>query len=174
MSKLILICGPSGSGKTYLVKKLAEKRKNTSIIKSCTTRSRRPDEPDDYQFCSEEEFDSMLDQFAEYAGVYGKRYGVLKKDIDDGINSCCDSLLILDQQGVRAIKALYPSCISIFIDSDKNELKSRLKRRAGGDGNRLAEDENYAVDMSLFDHSMLNDGTNKSIKVLEFLCDCVC
>ncbi len=71
---LYLIVGKSGAGKTTITDMLIKDYPNTKVVKSITTRPRRPaDKDEDYYFVSEEEYDKT--RLVEHAEFSGYRYG---------------------------------------------------------------------------------------------------
>ena len=81
-----MLSSPSGAGKTSISKKLLKKDKSISLSISCTTRPKRKGEIDkkDYIFISDDLFKKKikLNQFIEYASVFGFQYGTLKDSVE--------------------------------------------------------------------------------------------
>src|SRR5262245_39484198 len=85
--KLFVLSGPSGSGKSTLVSRaLANGHLPVRLSVSATTRSPRPGEADgvQYHFWSEARFDQAVaaGEFLEWAGVHGRRYGTLRREVE--------------------------------------------------------------------------------------------
>ncbi|MCL1890451.1 MAG: guanylate kinase [Coriobacteriia bacterium] len=131
---LFIISGPSGAGKGTLVSSLLECVEDIELSVSATTRAPRPGEVDGaaYHFFSDEQFDSALDKqdFAEWACVYGNRYGTLASEIDRALAAGKDLILEIDVQGEAQVKERYPDAVSIFVQPPSlEELEQRLRER---------------------------------------------
>ncbi len=135
---ILSITGPSGVGKTTLMHNLLQKIPDAQPLTSYTTREPRPtDEPGEYRYISQEEFDRMARSgaFLWEARTYINRYGTKKDDIDRALNEgTYVPILVID-----AVKKLYEYAhsthredqaryIYIFIDDEK-ELRKRLQER---------------------------------------------
>lgn len=131
---LILLTGPSAAGKTSVAKKLLQ-RKSLDISRfiTCTSRPKRQDEVNhrDYHFLTEDEFKKAIKnkEMIEWSKVYGHYYGSRKKDLEKALKGKKPVLLIIDIQGVKKIKKLFPTCCIIYIDVPKKTLLKRLKER---------------------------------------------
>jgi guanylate kinase len=164
--RVFVVSAPSGAGKSTLLEIVGKKFPGLYITVSATTRTPRPGEMDgiDYYFVSSKQFEDGIKQgvFAEWAEVHGNLYGTYKTEIDDKIREGTATLLELDVQGMRTIKALYPEMCSIFITPPSmEELEHRLKVRGVNEAAdmclRLA---NAAVEMAAikeFDYIVVND-----------------
>lgn len=127
----ILIIGNSGSGKTYLRNLLEEK--GFEKIVTNTTRSKRNEEIDgvDYHF-KKNKCDFFKEDLLEYDSFNGNLYGVSRKNIDRAKKDAC---IVLTPSGLsevaRYLKSKNENYISIYIDSDIETRKKRLKIRDG-------------------------------------------
>ena len=87
--KLIVISAPSGTGKTTLVKRLLKRESNMIASVSFTTRPKRENEIEgiDYSFIDESKFKQMIemDEFLEYATVFGNYYGTQRKIVSNNL-----------------------------------------------------------------------------------------
>jgi len=119
MGNIVVLSAPSGAGKTTIAYKLLEELKTLKRVITATTRPKRANEKDgiDYIFLSEQEFKSMIENnaFVEYANVYGYYYGTPIKSIKNLIEKGYDALLVIDVQGAKNIKKLFPSSLLIFL-----------------------------------------------------------
>lgn len=130
---MLVLMGKSASGKTTIAQKLAMKHGFHSIVRY-TTRPIRDDETQDvaYHFISEEEFLEKIENgfFAEWKSyeVNGDTwyYGTA---IEDLINADEKSVVILTPDGVKDLKRCGIDCIVIYLYSDMDTIRRRLKTR---------------------------------------------
>ena len=134
MKKLFLISGTSGVGKTTIAYKLLEQMTNLERLVTYVTREPRPNEKDgeDYHFISRDEFEQKIQnkEMFEHDEHYGNYYGNSKKDLDAIWKKENIALILLDINGVRTVKSIFPEAKSIFILPDNLEnLKKRIRQR---------------------------------------------
>src|ERR1035437_3319491 len=87
---ILSITGPSGVGKTTLMHNLLQRLPNAVPLTSVTTRAPRPsDEPGEYEYVSNDEFDAIAKSgaFLWEARAYVNRYGTRKAIIDEALAS---------------------------------------------------------------------------------------
>lgn len=100
-----------------------------------TTRTKRSNEKDgvDYHFVCTDEFKAKIRQgaFLEWAEVYdGVLYGTLRETVERIIRSGDVALLVIDVQGGRAVKAIFPEAVLVFlVPPSLDSLSRRLKQR---------------------------------------------
>jgi len=141
---LFIVSAPSGTGKTTLCRRILPSIPGIERSVSCTTRPPREGEVHgkDYVFLSDSDFDRMLAQgrFAEWAQVYGYRYGTLKKTIADSLKKSRDLLLEIDVQGARTLRKEFGAqAVTIFLTPPSlKELRRRLEKR-GKDTRKMME-----------------------------------
>ena len=132
---MIVFSSPSGAGKTTLVKLVSE-NKNNFISVSHTTRSPRPNEKNgiDYYFIDKNQFQKLINvnEFLEYAEVFGNYYGTTKKEIIKNLDEGKNVIFDIDWQGTEQIikQKLNYKLITIFIlPPSKKVLRDRLSNR---------------------------------------------
>jgi guanylate kinase len=170
---LIVLSSPSGGGKTTLAMKLLAKDKNILRSVSCTTRKPRTGEKNgkDYFFLSQAEFKKMRDKkaFLEWAPVHGQFYGTPKSWVLEQLDKGRDVLLVIDVQGGRAIRRLYPQALLIFlVPPSLKVLGERLSLRRSEDAASLrvrlkaAREEMRAG--KAYPHRVVNDRLAQAVK----------
>ena len=104
---LLVISGPSGVGKDSVIQHLRETITNCHFDITATTRDKRPGEINgkDYIFLDKVSFSEKirLDQFLEYAQVYGNWYGIPTKQVTDALSDGNDVIIKADVQGLSLI-----------------------------------------------------------------------
>lgn len=144
---LLVIAGPAGSGKTTLCERMVRECPGMERVVTSTTRPPREGEVNgrDYFFFSEAEFDELVaaGAFLEWARVHGnsRRYGTLRRVIDEKLGRATDLCMNVDVQGVASIRAvaqrdllLAQRLVTVFVmPPDLEELRRRLRGRAKDD-----------------------------------------
>lgn len=135
----LVLSAPSGGGKTTIARALLAAREDLGYSVSATTRPPRPGEEDgrDYFFLTREEFrkkiqDGELVEWAEYGG---ELYGTLKSQLASVLASGRHCVLDIEIHGARAVKALYPDAVLVFVVPPSAE---ELYQRLGGTGGTRA------------------------------------
>ena len=131
---LLIISGPSGVGKGTVVKEVVEKRKDTVLSVSATTRKKREGEIDgvNYHYISEEAFEKIKsnDGFMENAIFCGNRYGTLKSEVNERLERGINVILEIDVQGAMKVRSEHSEGVFIFITPPTlKELHRRLVER---------------------------------------------
>jgi guanylate kinase len=152
MSNIFLITAPSGAGKTTLAQALAKMGYWEEVI-SHTTREMRKGEVDGktYYYVSENQFMIMEDndEFAERVTYKRNRYGVSKREIERVLNKGKDVFIIVEHDGYKQIKRLYPEAIGIFLYMSKEDCLANMLIR----GDKI---QNALDRIELYDSEMLN------------------
>lgn len=171
---IIIISGPSGVGKTTVTHKILEQISGVRQCITCTTRSRRPDEQDgvDYHFVDDVTFTRLMDggELAEWAVINGYNYGTPRAEIDRITSSGNDAVLVIDVKGAAAIKAQYPSALTIFIKPPSIEvLKERLETRGESDrvDQRLERVKTELEKAPGYDYVLVNDTLERVVASLK-------
>lgn len=172
---LIVISGPSGAGKGTICKALMQES-DFWISVSATTRQPRAGEIDgvNYHFLTKEEFKKGidLDDFLEYAEVYGNYYGTPKSKALQAIESGKDVILEIDIQGALKVKESYSEGVFIFIlPPSMEELKNRIINRGSETPESLMtrfksayKEINY---VSKYNYAVVNDTVEEAVKKIQ-------
>jgi guanylate kinase len=131
---LFIVSGASGTGKTTLCRAMLQSYPALSFSVSHTTRPKRPGDKDgrDYYFVSPRQFQEMIDRgdFAEWAEIYGHRYGTSRRVIEKARSVGRDLILDIDGQGAWQLRQKNLPGVFIFIlPPSLAELKRRLTKR---------------------------------------------
>lgn len=138
-SRLVVLAGPTAVGKGAVSRHIREHHPNVLLSVSATTRPPRPGEFDgvDYRFVTDDEFDRLVSAGAmlETATVHNAyRYGTPRAPIEAALADGRSVLLEIDIQGARAVKAVMPDAILVFLlPPSWEELVRRLIGRGTED-----------------------------------------
>ncbi len=168
---LFVVSAPSGTGKTTLCRAMARTFPGLHYSVSFTTRPPRPGDQDgkDYHFVTSAEFQGMIDagEFAEWAEIYGNRYGtsgvLVKKILEEGR----DAIVDIDEQGARQLRDKNLSGIFILVlPPTLADLQHRLAGRKTENGSALAERLQKAksemAEAKWYDYIIVNDSLKKA------------
>ena len=174
--ELFVVSAPSGAGKTTLCKELAARVPSLKHSISYTTRSPRPGEVHgrEYFFVDARYFQSLIErnEFAEWAQVYGQRYGTPRTPLIELMDEGIDVLLEIDVQGARQIKKTFEDAVYVYIFPPSiDALRLRLEQRAGDSTEeiqrRLQKVREEMWSYREYDYIVKNDDMTKAIKELE-------
>lgn len=131
---LLVLSAPSGAGKQALRQVLLSWEPAIRFCPSVTTRPPRAGETDgvDYIFVTPAAFDRLVEQgeFAEWAYVFGHRYGTLTHPLEAWLAAGSDVLVEKDVQGALALRRQYPDGVLVFIlPPSLGELQRRIISR---------------------------------------------
>jgi guanylate kinase len=166
-----VISAPSGTGKTTICRNLLRRHRDYVFSISATTRPARSREKEgiDYYFVSDREFDSLVKdgRLAEWANVYGFRYGTLLSEIEKALKENNVILCDIDVQGGMSLKARIDGAVTIFlIPPSESELKRRLSnRRTDTAAQRKVRLETAVWEMGFwpeYDYIVINDDLKKA------------
>lgn len=173
---LFVVSAPSGAGKTTLCKELAARVPNLKHSISYTTRPPRPGEVHgrEYFFVDARYFQSLVerDEFAEWAQVYGQRYGTPRTPLIEMMDQGVDVLLEIDVQGARQIKKTFEDAVYLYIlPPSIDALRVRLQQR-GGDSTeeiqrRLQKVREEMWSYREYDYIVKNDEMTQAIRQLD-------
>jgi len=173
---LIVISGHSGVGKDAVLEKMKKAGFAFSHVLTATTRPKRPGEKDDvdYRFLSESKFRQMIkmNQFLEWAEVYGNYYGVPKREVKEALKKGLDTIIKVDVQGATTIKQILPDAVFIFIMPPSiSELVKRLKQRYGLSSAeldlRLSKVQDEMKRLPIFDYIVVSHTDNLNLTVTQ-------
>jgi guanylate kinase len=173
---LYIISSPSGAGKTTLARMVAESQKLVFSV-SYTTRPPRAGERDgvDYKFVTDDEFSRMIEhqEFAEWAVVYGSRYGTAIHTVNRALEDGTDYLFDIDWQGGQQLRRQWPadSVLIFILPPSIAELERRLRRRATDSPEaiqrRLAIAKRELAQYGDYDYLVVNDNLDRAHQQLD-------
>ena len=171
----MVLSSPSGGGKTSICRQAVKILKDSAYSVSVTTRAARKNETHskDYFFVTEKKLKEMIakKQFVEWAKVFGKYYGTLKKYIERAFNKNLTLFFTLDPQGALALKKKYPASVLIYIlPPSITELKRRLQKRKTDSSRviqkRLKEALKEISFWDKYDYVIVNRDLRKSVNIV--------
>jgi len=171
-----VISAPSGAGKTTLCRMAAQHFPEIRNSVSYTTRKARPGEVDgrDYWFVDDEAFDRMVEsgEFLEHAGVYGRRYGTSKKDLEALLDEGWSVILEIDVQGAEKVRERLKGGVYIFIlppslKACEERLRSRGKDSPEEIRKRLKIAEEEIRKAPGYDYLIVNDDLGRAFEELK-------
>jgi len=132
--KIFIISGPSGVGKNTIVKGLLETPDlNLAIIKSYTTRLKRPSDDIDqnYMFISVSQFKELEEkgEILESNFFNNNYYGSSKKEIRNKLDSGVNIIKDIDVNGGFFYKNNFSNATLIFVYSSLEKIRRRLEER---------------------------------------------
>jgi guanylate kinase len=132
--RLTVLSGPSGVGKSTVVAHLRAAHPEIWHSVSATTRHARPGEIHGvhYFFTDPEGFDKLVanNELLEWAQFAGHRYGTPRQPVLDRLAAGAPTLLEIDLQGARQVRAAMPDALQVFLAPPSwEELVRRLTRR---------------------------------------------
>lgn len=177
---MFILSSPSGAGKTTISRMLLDADDEIRLSVSATTRPPRPGEVEGvhYHFVDDAEFDRMveLDDFYEWAHVFGHRYGTPKGRIRSALKEGQDFLFDIDWQGTQQLyQKDQQDVVRVFIlPPTIDELRRRLESRATDDGEVIeARMERARAEIShwdAYDYVVINEDVDGCFaKVREIL-----
>jgi guanylate kinase len=129
--RLTVLSGPSGVGKSTVVAHLRSAHPEVWHSVSVTTRHPRPGEIHGvhYFFADTEGFDKLVanGELLEWAQFAGHRYGTPRQPVLDRLAAGTPTLLEIDLQGARQVRAAMPDALQVFLAPPSwDELVRRL------------------------------------------------
>lgn len=173
---MFVVSAPSGTGKTTLCRAMAPIFPGLYYSISYTTRPPRPGDENgkDYHFISPEDFQKMIKEgeFAEWAEIYGHRYGTSKTILEKAQEEGRDVILDIDGQGARQLRDKDLGGVFIFIlPPSWAELKQRLSsRKTEGKAaleERLRKARAEMAEARWYDYIIINEELEKAQEQLK-------
>lgn len=173
---LLVISGPSGVGKTTITRAVERSIPDSVFSVSATTRAKTDADVEgvDYHFKTECQFDAMVagNEFLEWAGVFGKRYGTPKAWVQEQLQRGRLVILEIDVEGAKQVKRAMPDAFGVFIlPPSEEELLRRLRDRKREDDalieKRFAEARREIEEANrcdAYDAFIVNDDLERSIQ----------
>ena len=179
---ITVLSAPSGCGKNTLIDEASKQRDNFAYVTSATTREMRVGEADgvNYFYKSEEEFDRLIKtgEILEWDMFCTCRYGTLKSQITEKIESGKDLLLDLTISGALAVKEAFPDdTVTVFIlPPSIDELRKRLHLRGRESSDQIEERIKTALvaeipQVNKFENVIVNDDITKACEQLLAIID---
>ena len=164
---IFIVSGPGGVGKGTIVRALVQRDPRLWLSRSWTTRDQRPGEADDaYVFTSRSAFEERIDRggFLEWTEFLGNYYGTPNPDPQPG----CDTVLEIEVDGARQVKALHPDATLIFVLPPSRDEQARRLRGRGDPEQKVEQrvrkaEEEEPVGRALADHIVVNDDLDRTV-----------
>lgn len=164
--RLTVLTGPSGVGKGTVVRAVRRLFPHVWVSVSCTTRHPRPGERNgvEYWFVTRERFAELVEagELLEHAEFAGNLYGTPRAPVEERLATGAPTLLEIDLQGARQVRAAMPEAQLVFLAPPSwEELERRLAGRATEtDEHVAARLEQARVELAAadeFDTTIVND-----------------
>lgn len=164
---IIVVSGPGGVGKGTIVDALVQRDDRLFLNRSWTTRERRPSEAvDAYVFTDSATFEQHIAAggFVEWTEFLGNYYGTPMPEPIDGR----DTVLEIEVDGARQVKALHPDAVLIFVLPPSPEEQARRLRGRGDPDIQVAKrvrkaEEEEPIGRALADHIVVNDDLGRTV-----------
>jgi guanylate kinase len=170
--QLVIISGPSGVGKDTVIDAWRRINEKVARVVTYTTRGPRPNERHgiDHHFVGDEEFRrlSLANEFADERLIFGARYGIARKSIEEAHASEPVIVANVDVVGGLKLMRLYPRAIAVFLlPPSPEELRARLASRGTLD---RAREERAIAEIGkahLYQYRLVNEHVGETVAALE-------
>ncbi len=167
----IIVSSPSGAGKTTIIDAVLKRNNTVSRVITATTRAPRKGEKNgkDYHFWTIKQFEQAIkkNQMLEWAQVHTSYYGIPKKSVDTLLKKNICPILVIDVQGARTVKKIYPQAVLVFIvPPSLKELKKRILGRNDNTQDielRLETAKKEVQEIDHYDYVLLNADLDKAV-----------
>lgn len=164
---VLIVSGPGGVGKGTIVRALVQRDPRLWLSRSWTTREQRPGESDDaYVFTTPEQFERRIQTggFLEWTKFLDNYYGTPLPEPTPG----CDTVLEIEVDGARQVKAVHPDAVLIFVLPPSREEQVRRLRGRGDPEQKVDErvrkaEEEEPVGRAIADHVVVNDDLDRTV-----------
>lgn len=176
-SLIFVISGPGGVGKGTIVRALVERDPCLWLSRSWTTRDQRPGEADDaYVFTTRAAFERRIEGggFLEWTDFLGNYYGTPTPEPTPG----SDTVLEIEVDGARQVKALHPEATLIFLLPPSREEQARRLRGRGDPDHKVEQrvrkaEEEEPIGRAIADHVVVNDDLERTVdEMLAIIGEC--
>lgn len=147
--RVVVLSGPSAVGKSTVVACLRKRVPDLYFSVSATTRAARPGEVDgvDYHFVGAKGFQRLIDdgELLEWAEIHGglQRSGTPAAPVYAAARAGRPVLIEVDLAGARAVKAIMPEVVTVFLAPPSFEV---LQQRLTGRGTEGPEAQARRLD----------------------------
>jgi guanylate kinase len=175
-ARLTVLAGPTAVGKGSVTRELARRYPQVWVSVSVTTRAPRPGETDgvDYCFVDDAEFDRLIadGELLEWALVHSlHRSGTPRRPVEQMLANGRPTLLEIDLQGARQVRAVMPTAQFVFLAPPSWE---ELVRRLVGRGTETQEQRDQRLRTARielaaedeFDVTVVNDDLERAADAL--------
>ena len=164
---VFIVSGPGGVGKGTIVDALVRRDPTLWLSRSWTTRERRPGETEGaYVWATRDEFERHIERggFLEWTDFLGNYYGTPNPEPGAGQ----DTVLEIEVDGARQVKAMCPEAVLIFVLPPSPEEQARRLRERGDPEGKVEQrirkaGEEEPIGRAMADHVVVNDDLAQTV-----------
>ena len=117
-------------------------------------------------------------EFLETALIFGNYYGTSKAAVDISLGEGVDTILVIDWQGARNVRQIFPNSHSIYVlPPSITELKERLVDRREDPisviGKRTEEARAEMTHCDEYDHVIINDLFDTTVEQIHIIMEAI-